>query len=261
MAALEGVVSVRVVMQAGSVDSPIEWFNNHEIQVGEVPLGAVEIDAVCSAFVGFHSSLLLTPYIITRVILSSYAEDGKPYDPETLAIRLFNTHGSAFGVDGATQGLPLSNILRVQRDVERGRPGAMLLRGFLTETMIASDALTGVVRLTSLNDVQEIVSDAFSVLETALTNAGCSLVMAYGENTPTNVREVLGMTVRGVGSKQLRNKVAPRYGSGVYGTIQRALETIKDNAAALEVVKDLLGTLSWLGPLLGVTAEAARKRD
>lgn len=260
MAPIGSVFSARVVFRAGDGDTALYWYCNHEFSSANPVLSDIDISVLASALGGFHRNLLLNPFYVDRIILSSYAEDGKPYDPESFAVRTINQRGLlAFGTT-VTDALPLNQVLRVRRDVQRGRPGAMLLRGLLAEGDITSDPLSGRVTLADQPGLQTLVSDAYAALDDSLNVIECQMVMARGpESDPfQQLRNVETLTVVGLGQKQLRNKVSPRYGGGLFGDILRAIDAVKESAPALEAIAEALNALGFLLPLLaGAAADPA----
>lgn len=248
--ALSNHLSVRVWQQAGTGDTSINWANTHEVSltVDSVDIGTAE--AIADAFALFHRQFLFQPFRVSHVVVSTYAEDSKPYDPEALYVKGYQLSGLRGG-SVANQGvLPLVNVLRLQRETGFGRPGGILLRGYLSESDVLSPELTGLSQLADIGAVQDNVDSAWETLSGTLDNVGAQVCMISGPGNGNVVRPVQKLSVVGLGKKNLRNKVAPRFGGGLLGDIFRAINTVADNPAALEAIKNALMALEWLGPLL-----------
>lgn len=233
--------SSRVVMRADTAGGPIRWANTHEwgtiTQLGGT---TVDVGALAVAMIDFHRALLNQAFFVESITISTPAEDGKPYNPDTFYALTAMLRGNR-GVDsvGQTAILPLVNVLHCKRAVMSGREGNMLLRGYLQEGDIVSDPLTGSVVLVDSQLIPAAVAAAWTDLVNQAQTAGAKPAMFKCVNgTTSQEREVTGLLVKGITDKKLNNKyfdkksgtlggifdgVVKQYGADVVGAMVKYL--------------------------------------
>lgn len=106
-----------------------EWVNSYEF----VSTASQTIDgiiALAAILVEFEAAFHLSWVNFNRILVSTWAADSKPYNPETF----FSTTLTEIGaIDSAVDQLPLSACLSVARVAQSGRFGHIFYRGCLDE--------------------------------------------------------------------------------------------------------------------------------
>lgn len=241
MTSLVGAISTRVIFMGDTAGVPVRWASTLEWTVnGSEPLSDVQVETVISNLVSFYGGLLLSPFWIERVDISTAVPDGKPYNPETFISRSVMLHGGRTVPDGVIDVLPLSNVLLLKKTVWSGREGSMLLRGALREADIQSEPLTGAISLVN------------RALFTSLVNTGWAdyiatmqdfLVPALVNLTPDGSyswRPVTGLTVKTVTNKKLNNKYFNRTATPIAeaGLLEKAFSSDELRAIVQKLVVD-----------------------
>jgi hypothetical protein len=178
------------------------WANNYELQaVNDIPDPPFALQALSDRLVVLERSLHLTPVTIDRVVISTYAPDGKPYNPDTLATFPYNQNGQR---NVNSDVLPLEACLYVRRNTDFGRDGRLLYRGALTEGDVGTDAFRGRLNAGALTLIRNAIAEWY---QTGL-GANWRFVMASGKPNPTNIRQVIGLDPS---EKVVYKKVNNRY--------------------------------------------------
>ncbi len=196
--------SIRVISKLdGPV--PIRWANTWEVS-GGLDTTQELLDDIADGLALFHKALLLEQYMVEKVVISTLAADGQPYDPETFAVRevgLSGTRGAA-----GSQPYTLNACLLVKKSVAYGRSGSLLLRGMLTEAEV--DGSTGLVKLANVAALQSNFDTAFNLGSLGSYLAGGSGQTKLALITPGTLnnteREITGMVVQRLTHKKLNNK-------------------------------------------------------
>lgn len=220
--------SVRVIHRADTAGVPVRWANTWEVSV---ELGGVTLDyqALATGFRDFHLTVLRSNYFVESVVVSSLAEDGQPYNPESFGVLEVNQRGNREdGVTGGSAALPLTTCMLVKKQVAQGRSGNLLLRGVLGEEDISSDPTTGAITLVSATSYQTIISNAFNALDAVVQAVGD--IALIGPGTIATNRVVTSLFVKGITVKKLNNKYFNRGSRGPLGAVERAFGGILSNA-------------------------------
>lgn len=243
--------TARVVMRADTAGGPVRWANTHEFDAtGWTGDLFVNVGTLAGAVVTMHRNLLNAAFLVESVTISSAADDGKPYNPETFYTRTVMVRGDRGDPALSTQLLPLTNVLHVKKMVSAGREGNMLLRGFLNETDIQSDPLTGAIALTNAQQVSTEVATAWGAFNSAVTSGGAKMVLMKVEGgVVSQVRDVTGMTVKGHTSKKLNNKYFNRDGGGLGGAFDGLVDTYGPIVVS-RVIEYLTASGGTMPPLL-----------
>lgn len=199
--------SARVIYRADAIQ-PQRWAVTHEFSSNA---GATEDGSFrdfADSLKAFHQVLLHPAFFIERVVLSTLAEDGAPYDPTTLAVFEYNENGTRTVAGDIS---PLWNVLLIKRIVPTGRLGNMMLRGMLTENDLVS--VGGVPSVGSVSSLQTEVNAAVSDnLASYLADAATDLQLYM--ITPGLIddveRPISAYTVKGLSYKKLNNKYFDR---------------------------------------------------
>lgn len=215
--------TARIVQRANTAGVPVRWANTHELNgVGITGDAFVDPVLVADALAAFHQKLLLPGFLVESVVLSSFAPDGSPYNPDTFFSRTYMLRGSRVPAEApnpVTTALPIVNTLMVKKLVESGREGTMLLRGFLSEGDVQSDALTGAVTLTEAASIATVIQSAWTALEEGFDGAVVMALLGGTGSSPTTTRVVSGLRVKSVSSKKLNNKYFDKAPSNGFGGI------------------------------------------
>lgn len=186
------------------------WANTYELHCPNgVPDANVALNAVAAAFIGWEARFHAVEVRFDRTVISTYVEDGQPYDPGT-----FKTI-DAGGVSGerehtGSELMPLAVCLHARRQVNFGRPGRLLYRGVLAENEVTSPAGTPLLTTsarTALESLMEVGSD-FDITA-ALDTAGFVMALVSGANGE-NVRAVVDILPVGVSIKKVNNRYYDR---------------------------------------------------
>jgi len=192
-------------------NSQVAWANTYELIVDDPSQDRNEVitrlNAVKNALVAMERGLLGTPYVLDRIIISTYVPDGVPYNPYTFVsypINLFGTYNTppAFV-------LPLQLCTLVKRSVAFGRQGSLLFRGIVNSNDADTGAGGTVIRGGRLNGIASILSTFLN----AVRQQGFDLVMARGENAVEigTLRRVTGFDVKpNMTYKKLNNRYFDR---------------------------------------------------
>jgi hypothetical protein len=165
------------------------------------------LNALKNAFVALERGLLGTPYVLDRVIISTYVPDGVPYNPYTFVsfpVNLFGVYNTLSNLI-----LPLQLCTVIKRSVAFGRQGTLLFRGIVNSN--DSDTTGGgtVIRGTRLN----AITTALNTFLNAVRQQGFDLVMARGQDSVEvgTLRRVTGFEVKpNMTYKKLNNRYFDR---------------------------------------------------
>lgn len=184
---------------------PLRWAVTHELSTN-IGGDSTALDTAAAQIESFHVRMLLEPYQVEKVVLSTLAADSHPYDPTTFKVFDFNAFGTRSAGDNDVY--DLNNVLVVNRTVSFGRLGHMFLRGTLHEGDVSS---TG--GRVALNDAAALNTE----LQSAVTASGIGSLLS---GTATDVqlymirpglvdneeRAISGFQVSRLGQKKLNNK-------------------------------------------------------
>lgn len=172
-----------------------KWANSYEFQATTTGDTAL-LEAAAQALVLFEATLSQNTVLFDRVLVSTWEEDSKPYNPETF-MSIPQSTGGLVGAVGDQ--LSLDKCLSLARVPVSGRYGHVFLRGVLNEADTSAPA-----GKTILNDRAGIQSNvdaamADSELEVFLgTSSGGALRMVMVNKAGTQVRPVTTLNVQGV---------------------------------------------------------------
>lgn len=127
--------SVKVIMSANN--GSIRWANTHEYLANQQIDPADQLQAA-TQIANAYRNILLPPYRVERVVISSWVPDGRPYNPDTFNVFPFNLAGDR--TRSGSEPVDLTICLSYTRVPTGGRQGRMLLRGILTEEMLVWQA-------------------------------------------------------------------------------------------------------------------------
>jgi hypothetical protein len=175
-----GVITIRVYKTFAGYS----WANNYEVQALEnLPQSAFVLPTLADRFVALERSVHSSPVVIDRVVISSYAPDSIPYNPDALATYVYGVNGlrSATG-----DSVPLEICLFVRRITDFGRSGRILYRGCLYEQDVSVSAFRGFIVPSALSSIRSSINSWFQ----QGLGEQWRLVMASGNPNPTNIRPV-----------------------------------------------------------------------
>lgn len=176
------------------------WANNYELVV-DTPPGEVDLLDLAAAIASFEAEIHLPDTQLDRIVISTWVEDGEPYDPTTFVVIPRSELGTRLA---GGQPLSLNNCLFVRRDTAFGRPGKIFYRRVMTEEDVL--APSGTLALAN--------QTAFNLeVNTALTSSGLGAYFAIGVGMHMVMksallidREVTGLTVAGARVIQFNNR-------------------------------------------------------
>lgn len=200
--------SVRVIMKAPGI-VPLYWANTWECSsvLGSTSDG--DWVSFADSLAQFHAGLLMPPFIVDRVVVSTLATDSEPYDVTKLAVFEQNK----LGVRPAAGDIsPLWNCVLVKKLVLPGRLGNLLLRGWLTEGDLNSPG--GVPSLADKDGLQgelDAVVSASGLNNYFLSDAVNLTLMMITTGLIDNTERIIGgLSVAGLTQKKLNNKYFDR---------------------------------------------------
>lgn len=191
--AAAGLYGISVIQSVAG--TRIRWANNWYVRFRtDVTVG--QYTSFADSLASFHSRMLLSPFRVEYVRISTFTPDTDPYN----ANEFVTVPVSYDGFRSAT-GQPLANdvCLFVTRNVWAGRQGKLFFRGFLTE-----DDITSAQGRFVLNNVSAIEN----YIQGSLNATGLQTFIASPPNNPIVIvmpprntipaREITGLSVKGV---------------------------------------------------------------
>jgi hypothetical protein len=214
--ALSRYISAKVICRTADI-KPSFWANTWELDAGAESL-ILTPDLVANALANFHKEVLNSKFLVDRVVLSTWAPDGKPYNPTSFFVKQFQMSGVASGSP-----LPLSNTVLVKRTGAMGKQGSLLLRGWLTEEMIEDGALVPTI----FTSTQDLLTDHFGTLVTALDPCAPSMLRQQGPLNLMESRVYTGLYIKAASVKRMATKRKRRNisedGANFFSDVAKAL--------------------------------------
>lgn len=173
------------------------WANSYEFK--SIATGDdSQLQTLASVLVLFEQNMHFSQVKFDKVLVSTWAADSKPYDPDTFLSIPQTGSGAASG--GSTI-LPLDKALSVRRVPSSGRFGHIFLRGALDESMVEAPAGKSVLTTPSAIQAALDAQVAASELDLYLGNPATGpLQMVMIDRTASIVRNVVSLAVGGVGT-------------------------------------------------------------
>lgn len=187
-----------------STNPQIVWANTYELfKKSNAVMTADEYQLLVTTLLGFESSFHAQDVLFDRAVVSTFVEDGEPYNPESfITFPLLDTAGERSAAFGEFE--PLNLVLFVRRSVPFGRNGKLYYRRVVLEDEVASPA--GVARLVTGAAIYTLFANSFSTYLTGLTTGEdnlWALVMAATGQTPRNITN---LSVSGVRVVKFNNR-------------------------------------------------------
>lgn len=185
------------------------WANTYEMRANT---GVTYDDLVDAAdtLVAFEKIFHQDTTFFDRVVVSTYVEDGAPYNPDSF-ISLPQSGAGAVASPVAAETLPLQVVLFVRRDVASGRTGKIFYRGCLEEDDV--QGRFGTISLTSPSTIATRISGALTTsgLDEYLAGgtAPLRLLMVSGAGG-TSQRDISGLTPVGARIVKYNNRYFDR---------------------------------------------------
>lgn len=179
------VITVRVYKSSGGY----LWANNYEVQATQdLPNAPFVLPALADRLVALEQAIHSTSVVIDRVVVSTYAPDSRPYNPDTLATYAYNVPGQR-SLSGDL--VALEACLFVRRITDLGRYGRILYRGCLFEGDIGVFSFRGIILPSARNAIRNTINNWFQ----QGLGGQWRLVMASGVPNPTNIRAISRLEV------------------------------------------------------------------
>lgn len=191
----EGDLFVIRVIKFLSTNPDNKWSNAYEFKATAAG-DSVTLNSLVASLIIFEQGLHFSTVHFDHVIVSTWAADSVPYDPEAF----LSVPQTAVGLVGdAGAPLSLDNCLSVRRVAASGRFGHLFYRGTLAEGMVEAPAGKSV--LTTPTALQDAVDENLDTSEFNLyignpASAPIQLVMISRDGT--QVRNVASLKVGGV---------------------------------------------------------------
>lgn len=204
------------VIQFAPTDGPdYLWANRHEFIAPAGLIGDRETaEAIAQLFAQFHRRVLLNPYGVDRVVLSTAGPD-LPFPPG-FASYPFRVMGSV-GVAG--RALPLELAAFIRKRVARGKNGKMFLRGVVSTDMIRGEELVNAGGFSFVGNFDA----AANQLLTGLQQRNARLVVAPNALAAT-ARDVLKLEAVNVRTLQYRTRRKTRLQANAISQLREFLE-------------------------------------
>lgn len=175
----------------------IQWANTYEVyKKFTAALTADDYQDLVTNLLSFESAFHGNDVLFDRAVVSTFVEDGQPYNPESfITFPLMDTPGERSAAFGEFE--PLNVVLFVRRSVPFGRNGKLYYRRVLVEAEVASPA--GVARLTTGAGIHTEFANAYSTWLALYTDGDderFALVMAATGQTPRNITALAVAGVR-----------------------------------------------------------------
>ncbi len=188
-------------------NAEIAWANTYELvsnqTISDTAQAESALNTLKSIFETLERDLLITSYVLDRIVISTYVADGTPYDPFTFTSFTVGRNGQ-YG-SGFEPLLPLQFCALVKRIVAFGRQGNILYRGIVNANDADITASGTIIRSRRISQINNVL-DAF---RSALSQNGWQLVMASGEQQvdPTTLRFVSNLNIKpDMRFKKLKNR-------------------------------------------------------
>jgi len=166
------------------------WANTYEVQASSEPINSITaIESVASSIVSLEQQLHISGVIVDRVVISTYVQDGQPYNPSSFTTIPVSLPGQRFPY---TDVLPLEMALFVRRNSPTGRDGRLLYRGCLLEGDMSASAFRPLITQNAVNEFQSILATWFN---TTFPSQQWNMVMASGSPGSLSVRQITGFQV------------------------------------------------------------------
>lgn len=172
-----------------------KWANSYEVRA-KVAGDEGDLLTLAEALVAFEQALTLNVVLFDRVLISTWAPDSTPYDPEAF---ISSTLTAAGLVDpGANQPVALNVCMDVRRNTTHGRFGHLFYRAALNEADISAPA--GKYILDHRSTLQTRVDTALtsSGLEDSVGSGATNLVLCMINADGDQVRDLTALQVGGV---------------------------------------------------------------
>lgn len=179
------------------------WANTYEVQAVTEPVNSItSIENLASAFVNLERNVHLGFITIDRVVISTYVQDGQPYNPTSFTSLPVSQSGAR---TGASEVLPLEMCLFVRRNAPTGRDGRLLYRGCLMESDMNAGGFRANLVPSTISGFQTIFA---TWLVSTFPGSEWNLVLASGPPGNPIVRQVTGFQVA---EKIVMKKLSNRY--------------------------------------------------
>ena len=177
----------------------LRWVNTYEVR-NRTATGVADLKSAGLNIVAFEQALHTDLVKFEYFTVSTWVEDGDPYNPDTFVSENIGSPGErTIGTELAG----LTDCLKVQFVPETGRMGFRLYRGVLAEGDITSPA--GIKTLSNPAAMNLLLNTALEAIEGYFGTDPEGIVRLTMEST-SNSRAILSANASGVTVKKLNNK-------------------------------------------------------
>jgi hypothetical protein len=161
------------------------WTNTYEFRNSTTKTDVINYIATINAITEFERKLHVGTTLFNRAVVSTWVEDGQPYNPASFAVVELNELPGT-RIAGGDQ-LPLNYVLNVKKSVEYGRSGRFQYRNVLQEQDVTSTS--GTPQASNASNLRTLIQDALATTGLGNYLAGGSL---QGEHVLSLVGGPLG---------------------------------------------------------------------
>jgi hypothetical protein len=132
------LMTVKIYKSLGGRAARGQWSNSYEID-SDNAIGSPELDAEADKIIAFERAIHCAPVHFMRVVVSTFAKEGRAGHPEAVRVRELAGTGGAGGTIGGTTDeniLPAEVVFEFKRIAATGRTGRLLYRGCLQERWV-----------------------------------------------------------------------------------------------------------------------------
>lgn len=177
------------------------WANTYEFH-STANIAQTDVDDLVGAWSGFEQAMHLVGVHFDRAVVSTWVEDGTPYDPTSFITVPLSLDGTR---PQPSDALSLNNVLFIRRQTDFGQNGKLFLRRCLVESEV--NAAAGTLSLLNASALQIEVQGA-------LASSGAGAYLGAGNGTFQAVmksnlllnREIQSLVVAGARVMQFNNR-------------------------------------------------------
>lgn len=180
------------------------WYNSYEFR-NYTATGLSDLLTACLSIAIFESRLHRATTVFQSFTLSTWENDGTPYNPDTFVTRPLDLVGVVSALDEA---MPLETCWRTSWLPQTGRQGFRLYRNCLAEGDVTSPAGKAILSspLTMTGRLEDAIDTA--AIGEFFTDGGG--IVAFYMQSEANARYIGGVQSAGVTHKKLDNKYFDR---------------------------------------------------
>jgi len=198
----EGDLFVIRVVKYLSTNPSDKWANSYEFRATTIGHEA-ELLVLGEHVSEFEAEFHFSQVVFDRILISTWEEDSKPYDP---SVFISSTLTGTGGIAGGGQLLGLQNTLSIARIASTGRFGHLFYRACLEELDVTAPAGKTVLVDRAAQQAKIDAALTSSSLDVNIAGGGGPLEMVMINKTGTQVRPIQQLRVQGVAGVKTDHK-------------------------------------------------------